>query len=160
MVKHDYKSVLAALAVASLVCIGCGSKSDDSSEAILSKLPAKTWDGGKSTLSIKVDSSMPALMKMEFNDPDEKAGKKIVVHQKLPEGTSNLSINLKDHTSGYFEVGVPEAKPGAKLSCSLSLDGKEIWSESSTLEKDLGANEAFFVNSDFDDFTKREESDD
>lgn len=153
------KSIMASL-LTILSCTACGGKTDEKQDAILEKLPAKTWEGGKATLSINVESSLPALLKMEFNDPDEKSGRKIVVHQKLAEGNSSLSINLKDHTGGYFEVGVPEAKPGAKLSCSLSLDGKEFWSQSSTLEKPLAENEAFFVNSDFDDFTKGEESDD
>ena len=136
----------------------CGS--EGLSTSTLSKLPAKILGGGK-TITIRTETNQPAKLVAQFSKNGEKESDKVIcVGQSIPAGKNFYLVSVAPNVRGYIELGVPNATPGATVKCSLDSGGNEFWSDSYTLEKPLGPNEAAFVNVDVGDFYKGEIFDD
>lgn len=148
--------MIPAMLVLLSACSNIGGSSDGGE---LAKMPSKLWEGG-SLLTIRTKSNQPSVLKANFyRSADGVSGsdsRRISVAQSIPPGEKSLLVSVPTNVGGYVELGVPNATPGATITCSLETGGKEIWTESYTLEQPLKANEAAFVNVDIENFSKAE----
>jgi hypothetical protein len=123
------------------------------------KMPIKFMSGGGGTLTIEADSTAPAVMRYTFHGPlDEGTAKdKVEGYENLEAGHYSWVTEIAPDTGVYLELNAKDPKPGAKLNWTVKLNGKELTTESETLEGELKPGYAFFLQFEHDDVTKFDE---
>jgi len=123
------------------------------------KLPAKFLNGGGGTLTIEATSTTPASFRYTLHGPYENGDSKDKVngYEELQAGPHSWTTELAPNTGVYLEWEALHPQPGAKLSWTVKLNGKEIDTQDETLNGELKANEAFFIQYEREDVTKTAE---
>ena len=111
------------------------------------KMPAKFLNGGNGSLTIEADSTTPAIMRYTFHGPlqDGKAKDEVTGYEDLEPGHYNWSTDIPAKTGVCLELEAKNPQPGAKLNWTVKLNGRELDTQSETMEQPLKANEAFFI---------------
>jgi len=120
------------------------------------KMPAKFLNGGAGTLSIEANSTTPATFRYTLHGPyvDGKAKDNIEGYEQLEAGLHSWTTEIAPNTGISIEWEARDPKPGAKLNWTVKLNGKELDTQEDTLQGELKANEAFFIQFERDDVTK------
>ncbi|HEX5000835.1 MAG TPA: hypothetical protein VFY29_21600 [Terriglobia bacterium] len=112
-------------------------------------IPAKVHDGGGGLLAINVDSTSAARFSISFSD-DNKSEE---FWTPVPAGPHTWVIDVPKGSGGYIELDAENPKVGDKLSWKISLDGKIVDEQSDTLDQPLPNGYAFFLQSDYEDYS-------
>lgn len=115
------------------------------------RIPKKVWEGGGGTLTVQVESSSPGTMRISFND--RKDERSLETYEKVSAGSYRWSVDVPRGAGGYVEFGADKPQVGDTLSWTIMVNGSEVDSQSSELEAELGHNEAFFIQSYFEDYS-------
>jgi len=122
-------------------------------DAALNTIPGKVWDGGGGTMTIDVDTSVAGRLSMEFNER-RKNGRSLTTFEQIGSGTHSWTVEVPRNAGGYVEFGADAPQPGAKLSWTIRHDGQRIAADSETLDKPLQANEGFFLQRYYKDYSR------
>lgn len=120
------------------------------------KIPDRVWEGGTADMVLELNTNQKAVLKLSFFRDGKGGGDGQTLHvsQNLSPGAQVFKVNVPSNVGGYVELGVPDAVPGAAISCSVKVGGKEIWKGSDTMAQPLEKGTAFFVNVDIEDIAK------
>jgi hypothetical protein len=123
------------------------------------KLPAKFLNGGGGTLSIEANSTAPATLRYTLRVPSENGDSKdkVIGYEELESGPHSWTTEIAPNTGVELEWEARSPQPGAKLSWTVKLNGKELDTQDETLNGALKANEAFFIQYEREDVTKTAE---
>lgn len=123
------------------------------------KMPLKFLAGGGGTLVIEADSTAPATLRYTLHGPlsDGHAKDQVEGYEKVAAGHSSWVTEIAPNTGVSLELEATNPAPGAKLTWTVKLNGKEIDSQSEALQGELKANEAFFIQYNQDNLSKPEE---
>jgi hypothetical protein len=123
------------------------------------KMPAKFLSGGGGTLTIDANSTTPASFRYTLHGPLQEgtAKDKVEGYEELEAGAHSWTTEIAPNTGVYLEWEAKDPKPGAKLSWTVKLNGKELDTQEDTLQGELKANEAFFIQYEREDVTRTEE---
>jgi hypothetical protein len=128
--------------------VGTGPDTDTVSE-----IPTRVWEGGAGTLSIEVDTSTPAQMRIDFGEDDDGTpARSMDAWQEIGAGHHSFSIDVPAGVGGYVELGAVAPEPGDSLSWTISAGGAVVDEQSDTLERPLEEGYAFFLQSYFDEY--------
>jgi hypothetical protein len=67
------------------------------------------------------------------------------VDQRVEPGSHVRSVEVPDDAYVYFELGIPEPTPGARIDWKVSFDDRRVYSENIELDEPLRDGYAFFV---------------
>jgi hypothetical protein len=117
----------------------------------LSELPPVVFGGGGGRFELDVEVAQPSRLTSSFERWHEDGPSELLAsNQMLSPGEHHFSVDVPESTYGYFEVGVPEARVGARISWTLRMDGAVLEQQQVELEEPLEAQHAFFVQFEFD----------
>jgi len=121
----------------------------------MNHLPAKVAEGGNH-LEILTDASTPSTVRVTFEDPRKPVGQQILIEtwEKIPAGTRSWTIDVPDGIGGYIELNADHPNPGDALAATVKMNGREVARQAEKLESPLEPNTAFFVQFEYDDFSK------
>ncbi len=125
----------------------------DSNRLQQSSIPTKVWAGGGGDLAIEVTSSVPGYLSISFNEHGDD-GQSLETREEVSAGTHRWNIDVPHNAGGYIEFGAKDPEPGAQLSWTIKLNGDELESQNETLEQELKKNEAFFIQSYYEDYSQ------
>jgi hypothetical protein len=116
-------------------------------------IPAAVWDGGAGSLSVRVETSTAAQMRISFQERDESAdARSLETSEDVEAGSQAWSVDVPAGVGGYVELGAVEPQPGDTLSWEIEVNGQVVDEQSETLEEPLGPGYAFFLQSYFEDY--------
>jgi hypothetical protein len=131
---------LLALALGGLLFTGCKSESGTSSD---NKIPTTAFGGG-AALQARLELNQKGHVSLELYG-DEEQTKTLGGHQVLKPGAYVIKTDVGGTPRGMFELSIRDAKPGAKVSWEISLDGKVLHKESEELKAPLKKGRGFFL---------------
>jgi len=118
----------------------------------VSELPAVVFSGGGGTLTLRMETTQPARFNATFEEREGVGeGRRLLVLQDLPVGSHERTVEVSPATYLYFELGVPDATPGARLEWTVLLDGRVVVQEDDRLDEPLASGLAFFLRFEADD---------
>ncbi len=125
-----------------------------------SKMPTVFLKGGSGVLTIEADSSTAATMRYTFHGPlhESSAPDQVEGYEQLAAGHYSWSTNIPPNTGVSLELEAKNPRPGAKLSWTIKLNGKELDTQDEALKGPLNANEAFFIQYIRDDVARADEA--
>lgn len=123
-------------------------------------IPAKIGTGGQ-TLEIQAQSSSPAILRISFEDLRRPVGKQELLEswEAMPAGLRSWSIDVPTGVGGYIELDANQSNVGDRLAIRVHVNGRLVDTQYDKLEQPLDANEAFFVQDHFDDYSQAAEQD-
>lgn len=118
-------------------------------------IPAKVGNGGE-TLEIQAQSSSPATIRISFEDLRKPVGKQQLLEswETMTAGLKSCSIDVPPGVGGYIELDADQPNVGDWIAIRVHVNGRLVDTESDKLEQPLEANEAFFVQDHFDDYSQ------
>jgi hypothetical protein len=120
-------------------------------------IPQKVWEGDGGTLSVEVESTTPARFSISFSDDKDRS---LEAWTPVKAGSHTWSVNIPRGAGGYIQLGAENPKVGDKLSWKIMLNGKTVETQSETLEEPLTSGYAFFLQSEYDDYSTLETDED
>ncbi len=120
-------------------------------------IPPTVWEGDGGTLAVEVESSTPARFSISFSDDKDRS---LEAWTPVKAGSHTWSVNIPRGAGGYIELGAENPKVGDKLSWKIMLNGKTVETQSETLEEPLTSGYAFFLQSEYDDYSTLETEED
>ena len=112
--------------------------SGDAAAERLAELPPVVLGGGGGTVSIELTLDEPGRLEAVFERYDAEGFdvlEAIEVDQELASGVHNLRVELPDDVSVYLEARIPDAKVGARIEWTVSIDGETATSQSYQLDE-------------------------
>lgn len=131
-----------------------------STAAASDRIPAKVWEGGN-VISIDVESSDPALLRVLFEASTRNNGKAVRsldTYEKVSAGAHSWTIDVPSAVGGDLEFEADHPKPGSHLKWTVRSGSRVLAQDDDTLKEPLQANEAFFLKFDADDFASNDAS--
>lgn len=121
----------------------------DEAEAV----PSRVFDGGGGTMEVRFTTNQPADLVFAFEQYDEatEETRSAGGRERFDPGTHSRTIDVSPATYIYLELGVPEATPGAELSWTIAVDGRDVLRESDRLDAPLASGYAFFLQAEAED---------
>lgn len=145
-------SALAAVGVACLLGSLSACSGGSGGEDLISELPAQVFSGGGGTLTIRMEVTQPSEFHATFEELEGVGeGRTLSVLQEISVGSHERTVEVSPGTYLYFELGVPEATPGARIEWTVLLDGRVVVQEDDTLDGPLESGFAFFLQFEADD---------
>jgi hypothetical protein len=120
-----------------------------------SHIPAKILAGGES-LEIDADTTTAATMRVSFDDLDRPIGQQAILNsfEKIPAGSRSWTIDVPAGVGGLIELEADHPNPGDTLTMRVHMNENLVDEQSETLDQPLEPDTAFFVQKDFDDYSK------
>ena len=128
-----------------------------SSAQSMSHIPAKVADGGNQ-LVIEVEGSTASTLRIDFEDLGKPVGQQILLNawEKVPAGPHTWTVDIPSGIGGYIEFEADHPNPGDTLTQRVTINGKEVDSQTDKLDSALEPNTAFFVQFQRNDFSHAE----
>ena len=120
----------------------------DSTTATESRIPAKLWEGGGATLTINLETSEPARVHASFGGAGDRS---LEAEEEIAPGRRSWTLDLPADCSVFFSPSAKDPKVGARMSWTVTLNGRVLLEESETLEKQLEPNYAFGLTLEIED---------
>ena len=135
-----------------------GPKGKQTSQAEQDHIPAKILDGGQS-LEVDAETSTAATMRVSFDQLDRPIGHQAILnsYEKIPAGSRSWTIDVPAGVGGTIELEADHPNPGDTLTMRVHMNGNLVDEQSDKLDGPLEPNTAFFVQDDFDDYSKATE---
>ena len=123
-------------------------------------IPAKVGIGGQ-TLEVQAQSSSPAILRISFEDLRRPEGKQELLEswEAMLAGLRSWSIDVPPGVGGYIELDANQSNVGDRIAIRVHVNGRLVDTQYGKLEQPLDANEAFFVQDYFDDYSQASEED-
>jgi len=118
-------------------------------------IPARVGTGGE-TLELDAESSSPATVSISFEDLRKALGEQRILNssEKIPAGSKSWSIDVPSGVGGYIELDADEPRVGDTVTMRVHVNGRLVDTQTDKLDQPLQANEAFFVQDHFDDYSR------
>jgi len=129
-----------------------GDKSDTTSKTE-SRIPAKVWEGG-ATLTIELETSEAARMYVSFGGED----RSLEAREQIQAGRHSWTIDVPPTASAYVTVSAEDPKVGAKLSWTVTVNGRVIDQQSEELTAPLQPGYAFGLGLELEDIVNPSEA--
>jgi hypothetical protein len=128
----------------------------DTSTESQDQIPTSVWGGGPAKITVEVETTTPATMRIDFNEHDKEPGqqKMLQTWEKISAGTKTWTVEAPAKVGGYIELGADHPKVGDKLKWRVTINGQQVGQEEWTLEKELEKGTAMFLQLYFDDYSK------
>jgi hypothetical protein len=153
MLKSLIKTALGVVVVLAWWTLRDGIIDTDTDTETVDEIPTRVWEGGAGTLSIEVDTTAPAQMRIDFGEDDKGMPiRSMDTWQDIGSGHHSFSIDVPAGVGGYVELGAVDPKPGDTLSWTISAGGNVVDEQSDTLERPLEEGYAFFIQAYFDEY--------
>ncbi len=127
-------------------------RGSDANTESADKIPVKVWDGGAGTMTIDVESTSAAQMRVSFSELGKDDGRSLETYEDVPAGSHSWTIDVPARTGGYVELSAVDPKPGDKLSWKVSVNGSVVSEQAETLAQPLEENTGFFLQSYFAEY--------
>ncbi|HEX9764876.1 MAG TPA: hypothetical protein VGA39_06295 [Candidatus Acidoferrales bacterium] len=119
----------------------------DSTTATESRIPARLWEGGGATLIIELETSEPTRVHASFGSND----RSLEADEDIAPGRHTWTLDLPADCIAFFSPSAKDPKVGARMSWTVTLNGRVLLEESETLEKPLEPNYAFGLTLEIED---------
>lgn len=119
--------------------LGFGPKVETASE-----MPARLWDGGGATITIKTDLSHDGYVHFMFSGPGED-GPSLEGRQSLPAGVREFVMDVPKGAGCSIDLGIENPAIGAKARIEYLLGGRLMMADENTLTEPLREGWAFAV---------------
>lgn len=129
-----------------------GDKSDSTSTTE-QRIPAKVWDGG-ATLTIELETSDPARMYVSFGAED----RSLEASEQIQSGRHSWTIDVPPSSSAFISASAEQPPVGAKMSWTVTVNGRVLDQQSETLNAPLQAGYAFGLALELDNVTNPAEA--
>jgi hypothetical protein len=107
-------------------------------------IPAKVWKGGAGVVTIEIENTDAGSLTFETNkaidDPDHKL---LETWQKIEPGHHTFRVDVPANVGGSVEFTADKPKVGSKVSVRVGVDGREVASDSLTMDEPLKPGWAF-----------------
>jgi hypothetical protein len=137
-------AIRAGLAVLGfLIMVGWWTLRGDRSESTThteTRIPAKLWAGGGATLRIELETSEPTRVHASFSSGENRS---LEAEELIQPGRHSWTIDLPADAYVHFNPNAENPKVGARMSWTVTLNGRVLLEETQTLEKPLEAGYAF-----------------
>ena len=144
----------AILAVA-VMLVWWSIRGSDSNSTEVKGIPERVWAGGAGKLTVEVETTTAATMRVSFSEEKEDGtGKSIHSHEEIPAGTKSWTIDVPAGVGGYVEITAINPQVGATLKWRILLNGQVVDEQSEALEKPLEPNWSFGLQQYFADYSK------
>jgi hypothetical protein len=120
-----------------------------------SSIPTKVGVGGNQ-LEVFTDASTTSTMRISFSDLRKPVGSQQILDswERTPAGTRTWTIDVPNGIGGYIELEADHPNTGDALSVRIKMNGREVDTQTEKLERPLEPNTAFFVQFQYDDYSK------
>jgi len=118
-----------------------------------SSIPSRVWDGGGGSLALRIETSCAATMRVSFYEGTED-GRGLDTSESVGPGEHSWTIDVPRGAGGTIELGAEQPKVGDTLKWTISLNGQTIDEQSETLDEELRQGYAFFLQSEYDDYSE------
>jgi hypothetical protein len=118
-----------------------------------SRIPSRVGDGGGGSLSLRVETTCPATMRISFYERKDD-GQALETWESVGPGEHSWTIDVPKGTGGTVELGAEQPKVGDALRWTISLNGQTIDEQSESLDEALKPGYAFFLQSEYDDYSE------
>ncbi len=120
---------------------------DGGSYAAADGTPEIALGGGGGMVTVSFTTNQPARLRTGFSIWDEETDDEDGIHgdESFGAGSHVRTVDVHPQAYLYFELGVPDATPGAEVSWTISVDGRTVIRESERLDEPLGSGYAFFL---------------
>lgn len=127
-------------------------RGNDAQVTSADEIPATVWGGGGGTLTITVRTTCAARLLVSFYERQED-GQAMETWQDMEAGERTWSIDVPRGVGGTMELGAVEPKVGDTLSWQIRLNGQVVDEQFDELKEPLQDGYAFFIQSDFEDYS-------
>ncbi|HXE75988.1 MAG TPA: hypothetical protein VNN18_10185 [Candidatus Xenobia bacterium] len=114
-----------------------GDKSDTTSQSA-DRIPAKVWEGG-ATLTIELETSIATRMYAAFGIED----RSLETSEEVQPGRHSWTIDVPPTGSLYLSASSDTAPVGAKMTWTVTVNGRVLDQQNETLNEPLQAGYAF-----------------
>jgi hypothetical protein len=126
-----------------------------------SRIPEKVLAGGHK-LEVEIETSCPATMRISFDDLSKTSGEQQILQswEKIPAGMKSWTIDVPAGLGGYIELGADGPQVGDKLTMRIKVNGVLVDEQSESLKEPLQPNTAFFLQQQFEDYSRAKKDND
>jgi hypothetical protein len=113
---------------------------DTAGASSMSRIPSRVWEGGAGTVTIKVETTVPARVSATFetNVPIDSADHRYLeTWQNVEPGRHTFTVDVPANVSGTAEVSTTEAAVGSKVRVAVTANGRLAGEDSYTLTEPL-----------------------
>src|SRR5687767_12771995 len=107
-----------------------------------SAMPAKLWDGGGATVTIRTDLSHPGYVHFMFSEAGDD-GRRMEGRQAVEAGTRDFTIDVPKGASCSIDLGIESPPIGAKARIEYRLGDRLMMADENTLAEPLKEGWAF-----------------
>jgi hypothetical protein len=129
-----------------------GDSVDTASDSV-NGIPTRVWEGGAGTLSIELDTTTPAQIRIDFGEnAEDESARSLDAWQDIAAGHHTFSVDVPAGVGGYVDLGAVDPKPGDSLSWRISAGDTVVDEQSQTLDAPLQEGFSFGLQAYFDDY--------
>ncbi len=109
-----------------------------------SEMPAKLWDGGGATITIKTDLSHDGYVHFMFSEAGDD-GRRMEGRQPVAAGAREFVVDVPKGAGCSIDLGIENPPIGAKVRIEYLLGGRLMMADENTLAEPLKEGWAFAV---------------